>query len=173
MKTYQILLMSCALTLAACSSQPDYRAAEDNGYGYTETKLTDSQYQIQFKARGTDKAAAHNYALLRAAEVTVENNYDWFVVTHRETEVDKETVQTADFYPRSGDMVTYCNAITCRTSYHPRSAFSAGIHVGGRTDSDIIVTLDTRMGNGEQPDTDYSYNAAEVIENLQPKTQED
>ncbi|MDN7136467.1 CC0125/CC1285 family lipoprotein [Pseudidiomarina terrestris] len=166
----QLLLISTVASLAACSSQPDYRAAEDGGYGYTETQLTDTQYKVKFKARGTDKGAANNYALLRAAEVTLQNDYDWFVITHRETEVDKETVHNADFaYPMSGDMVTYCNAIRCETRYYPRTAYTAGIHVGGRTDSDIVVTLDIKMGNGEQPDTNYSYDASEVVTNLQPK----
>lgn len=173
MKLKQLLLISTIFTLAACSSQPDYRAAEDGGYGYTETQLTDTQYQVQFKARGTDKGAASNYALLRAAEVTLANDYDWFVISHRETQIDKETVRDADFYyPPSGDMVTYCNAIRCETRYYPRSAFAAGIHVGGRTDSDITVTLDIKMGSGEQPETDYSYDASEVVTNLKPKASE-
>ncbi|WP_301774604.1 CC0125/CC1285 family lipoprotein [Pseudidiomarina terrestris] len=171
MNYMKMIIVSFTVTLlAACSSQPDYRAAEDGGYGYTETQLTDTQYKVKFKARGTDKGAANNYALLRAAEVTLQNDYDWFVITHRETEVDKETVHNADFaYPMSGDMVTYCNAIRCETRYYPRTAYTAGIHVGGRTDSDIVVTLDIKMGNGEQPDTNYSYDASEVVTNLQPK----
>ena len=35
-----------AMTLAACASQPAYRAAENGGYGYSETKLTDTQYRV-------------------------------------------------------------------------------------------------------------------------------
>ncbi|MGQ4277508.1 CC0125/CC1285 family lipoprotein [Pseudidiomarina sp. E22-M8] len=174
MNYMRMTIVSLTLVLAACASEPDYRAAEDGGYGYTENQITDSQYQVKFKARGTDKGAATNYALLRAAEVTLQNDYDWFVITHRETQVDKETVRNTDFaYPTSGDMMTYCNAIRCETRYYPRTAFSAGIHVGGRTDSDIVVTLDIKMGNGEQPESNYSYDASEVRDNLQPKKTEE
>ncbi|CAB0151467.1 hypothetical protein PSI9734_01854 [Pseudidiomarina piscicola] len=161
------------LLLTACAGQPDYRAAEDGGYGYTETQITDTQYQVKFKARGTDKGAANNYALLRAAQVTLQNDHDWFVISHRETQVDKETVNNADFgYPSSGDMVTYCNAIRCETRYYPRTAFQAGIHVGGRTDSDITVTLDIKLGSGEQPEGQHSYDASEVVSNLEPNSED-
>ena len=80
------------LTLAACASQPAYRAAENGGYGYSETKLTDTQYRVYFKGKGSDKTKAMDYAMLRAAEVTLNEGYDWFVVANRETMVDREKV---------------------------------------------------------------------------------
>lgn len=167
------LILVISLLMTACASEPDYRAAENGGYGYTETKITDTDYQVEFKARGSDKGAAMNYALLRAAEVTLENGYDWFAITHRETQIDKETIRDPNFDSFAhGDMVTYCNMIRCETRYYPRSAFSAGIHVGGRTDSDIQVTLDIKLGEGEQPENQNSYDASEVVANLKPKAKD-
>ncbi|WP_258808029.1 CC0125/CC1285 family lipoprotein [Pseudidiomarina sp. CB1] len=170
-RTFVVLVVS--FVVGACASEPDYRAAENGGYGYTETKITDTDYQVEFKARGSDKGAAMNYALLRAAEVTLENDHDWFVITHRETQIDKETIRDHSFDGMAGgDMVTYCNMIRCETRYYPRSAFSAGIHVGGRTDSDIQVTLDIQLGSGSQPQDKHSYDASEVVANLKPKSEE-
>ncbi|KFZ30715.1 hypothetical protein IDSA_09335 [Pseudidiomarina salinarum] len=169
-----LALLALTFTLAACSSQPDYRAARDGGYGYSETKLTDTQYRVSFKARGTDKSQAMNYAMLRAAEVTLQEDYDWFLVVHRDTLIDRERVPNP--YPNyltSHDMVTYCSAAGCFVRSYPRTAFSAGIHLGGRVDSDIEVVLEIKMGAGPIPDTDYSFNAEEVVKNLRPKTEEE
>lgn len=176
MRFTQVLTVTLtSLVLLACSSQPAYRAAEgEGGYGYNETQLSDTQYRVTFKARGTDKNMATNYAMLRAAEVTLMNDFDWFVISHRETTIDKETVRNPDWsYTNSREMVTYCSATGCYTRSYPSSAFSAGIHVGGRTDSDIAVNLEIRMGNGKQPDTNHSYNAKQVRDNLQTKISEE
>lgn len=172
MKTLNIMLFTAlTLVLAGCSSQPDYRKAEGSGYGYQETKISDTQYRVSFKARGTDKTKAMDYALLRAAEVTLENGYDWFVVTHRETLVDRERVQpdTSLGYTSSRDMVTRCGLVTCTTTSYPRTSMSAGVHIGGNESSEIQSILEVKLGKGMRPDTDYSFSAKEVKDNLSPK----
>lgn len=166
-------LLMLTFSLAACSTQPDYRAAEGRGYGYSETKLTDTQYRVSFKARGTDKSQAMNYAMLRAAEVTLQEGYDWFLIVHRDTLVDRESVANPNLgYMTSRDMVTYCGVSGCYVRSYPRTAFSAGIHLGGQTDSDIEVVLEIKIGKGPRPDTDYSFDAREVVDNLRPKTEQ-
>ena len=133
MKT-KIMLVIAVIIMAGCASQPDYRQAKQGGFGYTESKLSDIQYRVHFKAKGTDKAKAMDYAMLRAAELTLLEGYDWFVVTDRETLVDKETVQTtptAGFSQRYA-RVTDCGVLTCRTSYHPTTQFETGVFVGGK-----------------------------------------
>lgn len=170
----KLALLALTFSLAACTSQPDYRAASDGGYGYSETKLTDTQYRVSFKARGTDKSQAMNYAMLRAAEVTIQEGYDWFLIVHRDTLVDRERVSNPNLgYMTSRDMVTYCGVAGCYVRSYPRTAFSAGIHLGGQTDSDIEVVLEIKMGSGPIPDTDYSFNAEEVVNNLRPKTEQE
>ncbi len=157
--------------LVACSSQPEYREAKGSGYGYQETKISETQYRVGFKARGTDKSKAMDYALLRAAEVTLENGHDWFIVTHRETLIDRERVRSGSSlgYMNSHDVVTRCGAISCTTRHYPRSSYSAGIHIGGNSSSEIESILEIKIGKGMRPDTDYSFNASEVKENLSPK----
>ncbi|WP_404409492.1 hypothetical protein LG272_02715 [Pseudidiomarina marina] len=172
MKTHIVMLFTLAsLVLVGCSSQPDYRKAEGSGYGYQETKISDTQYRVSFKARGSDKTKAMDYALLRAAEVTLENGYDWFVVTHRETLIDRERVspESSIGYTSSNDMVTRCGLISCTTTHYPRDTFSAGVHIGGRKSSEIESIVEIKIGKGTRPDTDYSFNALEVKENLSPK----
>ena len=174
MKTMNFLtVIFASLLVIGCSSQPDYREAEGNGYGYQATKLTDKQYRISFKARGSDQNKAMDYALLRAAEVTKENGYDWFVVTHRETFVDRERIspQSSIGYTNSSNMVTRCGLVSCTTTHYPRSTMSAGIHIGGSESSDIQTVLEIQLGTGVQPDSEHSFEAQAVIDNLSPKTE--
>lgn len=171
MKTAHITLtLLVSLFMFGCSSQPDYRAAEGDGYGYQATQITDTQYRISFKARGSDQAKAMDYALLRAAEVTLEQGYDWFVVTHRETFVDRERTRpsTEIGYANSSEMVTRCGLISCTTTRYPRSSLHAGIHIGGRESSDIQTIIEVKLGTGVRPDSDHSFAAQAVVENLSP-----
>lgn len=173
MKT-KILLVIAVIIMAGCASQPDYRQAKQGGFGYTESKLSDTQYRVHFKAKGTDKAKAMDYAMLRAAELTLLEGYDWFVVTDRETLVDKETVQTtptAGFSQRYA-RVTDCGVLTCRTSYHPTTQFETGVFVGGSQKSEIESILNIELGKGTRPSSVTSFDAREVRENLQPNIEE-
>ncbi|APD95632.1 hypothetical protein BM523_17415 [Alteromonas mediterranea] len=173
MKT-KIMFVLAVLVMAGCASQPDYRQAQKGGFGYTESKLSDTQYRVHFKAKGSDKGKAMDYAMLRAAEVTLLEGYDWFVVTDRETLVDKETVQTtptAGFSQRYA-RVTDCGVLTCRTSYHPTTQFETGVFVGGSQKSEIESILSIELGKGTRPSSATSFDAREVRDNLRPKTEE-
>ena len=173
MKT-KIMLVLAVLIMAGCASQPDYRQAKKGGVGYTESKLSDTQYRVHVKAKGSDKGKAMDYAMLRAAELTLLEGYDWFVVTDRETLVDKETVQTtptAGFSQRYA-RVTECGVLTCRTSYHPTTQFETGVFVGGSQQSEIESILSIEIGKGTRPTSATSVDAREVRDNLQPKTEE-
>ena len=159
------------IVLGGCASQPAYRAAENGGYGYTETKLTDTQYRVYFTGRGSDKTKEMDYAMLRAAEVTIEQGYDWFVVANRETLIDREKVTTE---PQVGfsqrySRVTECGLLTCRTEHHQRSTLSAGVFVGGKESSTIESVLDVQLGRGVRPDDAQSYDARQVAKNLAPE----
>ncbi len=172
-KWFTLIVVMVGLT--ACASQPDYREAKRGGYGYSESKLSDTQYRIHFKARGSDKSRAMDYAMLRAAEVTLENGYDWFIVTDRETLVDKETVQSS---PQVGFSQRYtqvreCGLVTCRTTSYPSTQFSTGIFVGGSEKSEIESILSIETGKGTRPDGGSSFDARDVEANLAPLVEEE
>ncbi|EGN74987.1 hypothetical protein A28LD_1449 [Idiomarina sp. A28L] len=151
----KVIVVTMALLLSACAGQPDYRAAERGGFGYSERQLTENQYRVNFKARGDDTGAAMDYAMLRASELTLENGYEWFVVTSRETFVDRERVTNNNF----GFGFGY--------GFRSRSSYHLGMTLGdGR--KEVAVNLEIRMGRGEIPESDQAYNAAELFENLQP-----
>ena len=169
-----VLTLISVLLISACASQPAYRPAKDNGFGYKEVKLTEDKYRVHFKHRSDDRAQAMNFALLRAAELTKLNDYDWFVVTNRETIIDKERVG-----PQSGVSVGHshgvhrdCGLFGCRTSSSPRTSVGLNMSFGDRDKSEIESILEVKLGKGELPDNDQAYLASEVYNNLMPLTKD-
>lgn len=82
----QILIAAGVLMLAACATAVGtaYGPADSRGYGYAETRIEADRYRITFAGDGaTPPGAVEDYALLRAAELAVENGYDWFRVIGR------------------------------------------------------------------------------------------
>lgn len=64
------ILIISILLMAGCASNPDYRAANNGSQGYSEQKISDDQYRVEFKSVSNNVADAGDYALLRAAELT-------------------------------------------------------------------------------------------------------
>ena len=77
MKNFLLIITISAL-LCACAT-PYKKASKVSGKGYFTTKLQDKVYDITFNGNDeTDLKKARDYALLRAAEVCLENNYQTF-----------------------------------------------------------------------------------------------
>lgn len=155
---HSLLLLVC-LSLTACSSQPDYRAAKGSGFGYSEQQINDNYYRVSFKARGNDHAAAKAYALRRAAELTAVQGYDWFVVIDRETVSERETAspnRLGASYQQT--TVRDCSLLGCRNRTVSQPHYEAGISSAGT--SAVESVLEIRMGKGVMPDTAAVYAAA-------------
>ncbi|MFN5129337.1 MAG: CC0125/CC1285 family lipoprotein [Sphingomonadaceae bacterium] len=100
------LLAATALPLAACMTptpyQPEVRGQRIHG-GYSEQKLGDNRYMVTFDGNTlTSRERVEGYLLYRAAELTVENGYDWFRIAHRETERDRRTYYEPAYRPYFG-----------------------------------------------------------------------
>src|SRR5690606_41123630 len=69
----------------------------------------------------SDLGKAMDYALLRASEVALENDFDWFSVTNRETIVDRERIPDYTEVGIGADYETVqsCGLLTCRTVRRP------------------------------------------------------
>lgn len=73
------------LLLAACTGGPTiYTPAAGGNRGYAETRIEADRYRVEFRA-GADVSfeTAEAFALRRAAELTLEDGGDWFIVTGR------------------------------------------------------------------------------------------
>ncbi|HEU4499357.1 MAG TPA: hypothetical protein VFR60_08475 [Sphingomicrobium sp.] len=85
-------------SLGGCTTTPTpyqpYRAEGAGGVhgGYSDQRLAPNRFLVRFHGNEfTSRGRVETYLLYRAAELTIANGYDWFVVAGRHTEHDVET----------------------------------------------------------------------------------
>jgi hypothetical protein len=94
-----------ALIVTGCTTatpyQP-YRAETAGGVhgGYSDQRLSPDRYTVRFHGNElTSRDRVEGYMLYRAAELTLQHGYDWFLAVDRHTEHDTQTYVTPDpFY---------------------------------------------------------------------------
>jgi len=85
------------LALAGCTTPTPYVAADEgDGFGYSETQLEANRYRVTFAGNfDTARETVQNYLLYRAAELTVENDGDYFVIADQNLERSTRYIGTA------------------------------------------------------------------------------
>jgi hypothetical protein len=148
------------LSLVACAAGPTpYREATGD-FGYRDQQLESNRYRVSFAGNSaTPLNSVQDYALYRAAELTLARGYDYFKVVERST----DTRSTGVGGPRIGVGVGSGS-----------SGSGVGIGVssilgGGGFADDYMVTMDILMFEGEKPAADPdAYDAREVLRRLEP-----
>lgn len=86
-----ILAIAAAATLAGCATSTPYGPASgDNPYGFSDQRIEDNRYRIVFRGNSsTTREAVETFLLYRAAELTVESGFDYFIVSEQDTEANK------------------------------------------------------------------------------------
>lgn len=86
----RLFVVLCAVALAACATATPYQPAvggQSAGYGYAEKKIENNRYAITFNGNAlTERETVESYLLFRAAELTLEQGYDYFIVAQRATD---------------------------------------------------------------------------------------
>lgn len=158
-----IFAAACA-GLAACATTPSYApAASATGAGYSETQIENNRYFVTYRAPGAaDVRLLEDYALLRAADLTLQNGRDWFWVDRRV--VDGESSR------RSGPSI---GVGIGGGSWGRRSGGSVGVGMnfplGGGVQRATSTTLEVRFGEGPKPDEPNAYDARAVSQNLRSR----
>jgi hypothetical protein len=173
------------LGLAACATptpyQPNIKGQSTAG-GYSEIRLEPNRYRVNFAGNSlTGRETVEGYLLFRAAELTVQNGYDWFAIVERDT--DKKTqsyVEPDPFYrPWYGSYGFW------RPSwrYYGRGFGWRGWdpfwgdpfwadRVDVRTVEKYEASAEIVMGKGAKPaDDPKAFDARAVIDNLKPRVQ--
>lgn len=90
------LVSACA---TATPYQPNIPGQSISG-GFSEHRLESDRFKVTFAGNSlTSRDTVEAYLLFRAAELTVQQGYDWFSVVERETERDRRTYVDRDpFY---------------------------------------------------------------------------
>ena len=79
----------CICILISCTTISPYHPSDKVGdTGYSETKFDDTHFRVSFDGNSsTTRHEVEDYLLFRSAEITLDNGYDYFVVSEQDTEV--------------------------------------------------------------------------------------
>jgi hypothetical protein len=154
-------LLVAGSLLAACSVSPTAYQPVADGYGYSEQQIEQNRYRVGFVGNSaTPRDTVGNYALFRAAELTVQSGFDYFRIVKEDTEAVPQRITGG---PSFGVGLGHSSS----------SGIGLGVSTvlggGGRPDYDYARYLDIVMFDGEKPaDDPNAYSAWEIINRLKP-----
>jgi len=164
-----------ALSLSACVTATPYGpSGQGTRFGYSEQRIDADRYRVVFAGNSvTSRDQVEMSLLLRAAEVTTEQGFDWFSTVNRATDRDTRLQRTPDpfYYDR------YSPFWGPSWRYYRGGFWSPwGDPFWGRSDMDVRqidryeATAEIVMGHGRKPADDANaFDAREVIQNLGPR----
>jgi hypothetical protein len=78
---------AAALALSGCAHPDPFQPKDGHNSGYTDERLGANRYRVTYTGNSaTGRATVEDYLLLRAAQVTLQSGYRWFVFDTRDTE---------------------------------------------------------------------------------------
>ncbi|TPG21463.1 hypothetical protein EAH87_02975 [Sphingomonas koreensis] len=96
-------LAATSLLLAGCETATTYHPATGRGFareGFSEQRIEPNRFQVSFSGNSvTARDTVERYLLYRAAELTVQNGYDNFVLVDRDTDKKTRTYVSDPFGP--------------------------------------------------------------------------
>ena len=188
-----IALIAGAAILTACATATPYQPAShaDLRNGFSEMKIEKDRVRVSFDGNSlTDRQTVETYLLYRAAELTKQNGYDYFILTDRAT--DKESrIQNIGFsdpyygffdysyyHPRWGWSRPYYRPYYYSRFGGPRFGFHDPFYDrwGFGSDFDFReitryrASAEVKFGRGSKPaNMDNAFDAQEVLDNLGDK----
>jgi hypothetical protein len=173
-------LLATTLLAAGCATETAYRPATGSGFdrsGYSDRQIEANRFMVSFAGNGyTPRETVERYLLYRAAELTVQQGFDHFILADRETDKRTRTFAAPTFggygglYGGWGPSWNYYGRGFGWRSWSPWGG-------GPFWDRDIDVqTIDKFeahaeivMGHGPKPDGNVrAFDAHDVIKNLGP-----
>lgn len=151
------------LILTACASQPLYSPADrPDRPGYWETQLTDDRFRVTFVGRNnTPSDTVQNYALLRAAELTLATGNDWFEIIERDGDSRLTTRRQPNFTVGLGSS---CYPFGCPVV---GSRWYTGVYLDSQRSADRYrSSIEIRVGKGQPEDPTGVYDARELSRHL-------
>lgn len=142
------------IALAACARPTPYQVATAAGTdGYVEQEIGADQYRIGFSGNGiTTRKTVDLYLLFRAAELTQEKGFDYFIVGNRQDFIDPQGI----------------GGRQSQISFARRQELLIGSGIRSRFGEEVVdhygAEIDILMQKGEMPNSANVHKAVDVIE---------
>lgn len=156
-----LVAAACSAALAACAAAPTVYAPATGpaASGFTEYRIEPGRYRVTYRGgAGAPPAQVADYALLRAAELTLADGYDWFRIADRWREGS----------PDRGPQVSVGGG---SASFGRRSGVGVGVgtsfSLGGGPQ--LAETLEVVMGKGAAPRGADAYDARALQREIGPR----
>lgn len=173
--------IATALLLASCATPTPYRPATGVGdyrTGYSDQAIEANRYRVSFAGNSlTSRETVERYLLYRAAQLTIEQGYDHFVLVDRD--VERRTRTYVEPGPRAtfGFGFGYWNPYW--RYYGDRFGWRSWDPFGGdpfwdrnvdvRTVNRYEAIAEIQLGRGAKPEgNERAFTAREVVERLAP-----
>lgn len=93
------LILAGSISLSACMTATPYQPATGAGptsrNGYSDTQIEGNRFRVSFAGNSlTARETVERYLLYRAAELTLQQGFDYFVLADRDTEKKTDIVRT-------------------------------------------------------------------------------
>jgi len=159
-----LLSMGLVLTLSACATGPTAYgpASAESQFGFQSTKIENDRFRVSYLGRTADEA--RDYALLRAAEISLAEGYSHFQILGGET--------LADEAPRRSGVSTSVGISSGRGYYGGGTNVGVGINLndlgralGGTKASHSMEIKLLRRGSDDL----NVYDAASITANIKPQ----
>lgn len=175
-----LTLASVGLVLTACATATPYQPAVESSKGYSEQRIENNRYRVSFSGNSITKLeTVENYLLYRAAELSKQGDYDYFIIADRNTEKDERYFgggRSFGGYGGFGSSFGYGGRYGFGWSYFsPRVGYGYGYRpfFGGydiRQITRYTAMAEVAMYRGVKPTgNENAYSAAEVLQELKPQ----
>ncbi|MES2034134.1 MAG: hypothetical protein V4466_08160 [Pseudomonadota bacterium] len=163
----RVLIAACAsLALTACATAPTvYQPADRTAVGFTDYRIESGRYRVTFNGgRGAPLSQVADFALLRAAEVSVADGYDWFRIVDRQDGMNGA--------PSSGPRVSLGGGGSNWDGGYSRGGYrgsGSSVGLGAGVSFDLSGgpaysrTIEVLAGKGRKPADADVYDARDVI----------
>lgn len=165
-------------TVTACATatpyQPNIRGQAVSG-GFSEARITADRWKVNFAGNSlTSRDTVERYLLFRAAELTLAQGYDGFILADREVSRDRRTYYDPPIgASRYGGWRPYWRYYGPRYGWRTWDPWSRDPFFGDRMDMRTVeryeASAEIVMYRGGSPaGPERTFNAREVVENLGP-----
>lgn len=156
-----LVAVSAAALMAGCASLAPYGPQTGaSGQGYSEQRIENDRWRVTYRGVG-DPGAVSDYALLRAAELTLDSGYEWFEVTQHWIDGRGGQGGVRPSVSVGGGSGRYGGYRT--------SGVGVGLSFDISGDQPTSTVLEVRGGRGDRPDRPDVYDARSVRDSIRAR----